>query len=276
LDSFVDIVGGLICCELLGVTRVTASPVNLGTGTLRSAHGLLPAPGPAVAILAKGLPVYSAGPARELTTPTGLALLQTLTQEFGPMPLMKPTAIGYGAGEANPEGWPNVLRVFLSRDAGESGRAHDTVLQIETNLDDVNPQTYEHIMARLFRSGALDVTLAPVIMKRGRPGIVLTCLVAPAGINSMLDVLFEETTALGIRVQEIARHILPRRFTSVNIRGGAVRIKIAAVDETSTKAAPEYLDCKRIAERTGRPVKAVLEEAALAYAKRHAATKGRL
>lgn len=276
LDSFVDIVGGLICCELLGVTRVTASPVNLGTGTLRSAHGLLPAPGPAVAILAKGLPVYSAGPARELTTPTGLALLQTLTQEFGPMPLMKPTAIGYGAGEANPEGWPNVLRVFLSRDAGESGRAHDTVLQIETNLDDVNPQTYEHIMERLFRSGALDVTLAPVIMKRGRPGIVLTCLVAPAGINAMLDVLFEETTALGIRVQEIARHILPRRFTSVNIHGGAVRIKIAAVDETSTKAAPEYLDCKRIAERTGRPVKAVLEEAALAYAKRHAATKGRL
>ena len=232
LDSFVDIVGGLICCELLGVTRVTASPVNLGAGTLRSAHGLLPAPGPAVAILAKGLPVYSAGPARELTTPTGLALLQTLTQEFGPMPLMKPTAIGYGAGDANPDSWPNVLRVFLSRDAAHGGRGHDTV--------------------------------------------VLTCLVVPAGINSILDVLFEETTALGIRVQEIARHILPRRFTTVNIRGGTVRIKIAAVDETSTKASPEYVDCKRIAERTGRPVKTVLEEAILAYAKRHTATKGRL
>lgn len=275
LDSFVDIVGGLICCELLGVTRVTASPVNVGTGMLRSEHGMLPAPGPAVAILAKGLPIYSAGPARELTTPTGLALLQNLTQEFGPMPLMRPTAVGYGAGDANPEGWPNVLRVFLSRDAAQSGRAHDTVLQIETNLDDVNPQTYEHIMERLFRSGALDVTLAPVIMKRGRPGIVLTCLVAPGGIDVMLDVLFEETTALGIRVQEVARHILSRRFTSVNIRGGAVRIKIAAVDKTSTKAAPEYLDCKRIAERTGRPVKAVLEEAMLAYAKSPAAAKGR-
>jgi len=267
LDSFVDIVGGLICCELLGVTRVTASPVNVGTGTLQSAHGILPAPGPAVAILAKGIPIYSAGPARELTTPTGLALLKTLTNEFGPMPLMTPTAIGYGAGDANPEGWPNVLRVFLSNDSTQGARGRDTVLQVETNLDDLNPQTYEHIMGRLFRSGALDVTLTPVIMKRGRPGIVLTSLVAPANLNPLLDVLFTETTALGVRVHEVGRHILLRRFTSVKIHGGEVRIKIAAVDETSTKAAPEYADCQRIADRTGRSVKAVLEEAALAYAK---------
>lgn len=275
LDSFVDIVGGLICCELLGVTRVTASPVNVGTGTLRSAHGILPAPGPAVAILAKGLPIYSAGPARELTTPTGIALLQTLTTEFGPMPMMTPVAVGYGAGDANPEGWPNVLRVFLARDSSHAGRGRDTVLQVETNLDDVNPQTYEHIMERLFRCGALDVTLTPVIMKRGRPGVVLTCLVGPAGIDPLLDVLFDETTALGVRVQEVARHILPRRFTSVKIPGGEVRIKIAALDETRTKAAPEYLDCKRIAERTGRPVKTVLEEATLAYVRSRAAAKGR-
>ena len=275
LDSFVDIVGGLICCELSGVTRVTASPVNVGTGTLRSAHGILPAPGPAVAILAKGLPIYSAGPSRELTTPTGMALLQTLTTEFGPMPMMTPTAVGYGAGDANPEGWPNVLRVFLARDSSHMGRGRDTVLLVETNLDDVNPQTYEHIMERLFRCGALDVTLTPVIMKRGRPGVVLTCLVGPAGIDPLLDVLFDETTALGVRVQEVARHILPRRFTSVKIPGGEVRIKIAALDETRTKAAPEYLDCKRIAERTGRPVKAVLEEATLAYVRSRAAAKGR-
>ena len=270
LDSFVDIVGGLICCELLEVSRVTASAINVGTGTVQSAHGLLPAPGPAVAMLAKHVPIYSAGPARELTTPTGLALLRSLTNEFGPMPLIRPAAIGYGAGHANPEGWPNVLRVFLSPEDAVDGRARDTVVQIETNLDDVNPQTYEHVMERLFRAGALDVTLTPVIMKRGRPGIVLTCLVPFDGVDPVLDVLFEETTALGVRVQDITRHILPRRFASVKIRGGTVRIKIAAVDSTSSKAAPEYLDCKRIAERTGRPIKAVFEEAALAYAKTHA------
>jgi len=276
LDSFVDIVGGLICCELLDVSRVTASAVNVGTGTLHSEHGVLPAPGPAVAMLAKQVPIYSAGPSRELTTPTGLALLRTLTAEFGPMPLMTPVAVGYGAGDADPKGWPNVLRVFVSPEGAGDGRARDTVVQIETNLDDVNPQTYEHIMERLFRAGAMDVTLTPVIMKRGRPAIVLACLVLPVGVDPALNVLFEETTALGVRVQEISRHILPRRFASVKIRGGTVRIKIAAVDSAHTKAAPEYLDCKRIAERTGRPVKAVLEEAAVAYAKTRPAAKGRL
>lgn len=276
LDSFVDIVGGLICCELLEVTRVTASAVNVGTGTVQSAHGLLPAPGPAVTMLAKQVPIYSAGPSRELTTPTGLALLRTLTHEFGPMPLIRPSAVGYGAGQANPHDWPNVLRVFLSPEGAGNGRARDTVVQIETNLDDVNPQTYEHVMERLFRAGAVDVTLTPVIMKRGRPAIVLTCLVPFDGVDPVLDVLFEDTTALGVRVQDVTRHILPRRFVSVKIPGGTVRIKVAAVDATSSKAAPEYLDCKRIAERTGRPVKAVLEEAALAYAKTLRAVKGRL
>jgi uncharacterized protein (TIGR00299 family) protein len=267
LDSFVDIVGGLIGCELLGITRVTSSPVNVGTGTLHSAHGILPAPGPAVAVLSKGIPIYSAGPARELTTPTGMALLRTLTSEFGPMPVMTSTAIGYGAGEADPDGWPNTLRVFLARPSSRGTRERDTVLQVETNLDDVNPQTYEYVMEQLFSRGAFDVTLAPVIMKRGRPGIVLTCLLAPAQLNQILDVLFEETTALGIRIREVMRQVLPRRYTPVKVRGGIVRMKIADVNETTTKAAPEYVDCKRVAERTGRPVKEVLEDAALAYAK---------
>lgn len=267
LDSFVDIVGGLICCDLLGVTRVTSSPVNVGTGTLQSAHGVLPAPGPAVAMLAKGVPIYSAGPARELTTPTGMALLRTLTSEFGPMPVLTPTAVGYGAGDADPEGWPNALRVFLARTPSRGVRERDTVLQIETNLDDVNPQTYEYVMEQLFSRGALDVTLTPVIMKRGRPGIVLTCLAAPAQLEPLLDVLFQDTSTLGVRIREVMRQILPRRFSSVKVRGGIVRMKIADVNEAMVKAAPEYLDCKRIAERTGRPVKDVLEEAALSYGK---------
>lgn len=270
LDSFVDIVGGLIGCDLLGVTRVTASPVNVGTGTLQSAHGILPAPGPAVAILSKGIPIYSAGPARELTTPTGMALLRVLTSEFGPMPVMAPTAIGYGAGDADPEGWPNALRVFLARPSSKGLRGQDTVLQVETNLDDVNPQIYEHVLEQLLSRGALDVTLAPVIMKRGRPGVVLTCLVAQAQLDQVLDVVFQETTALGVRVCEVMRQILPRRFMSVKVPGGVVRMKIADVNDTTSKAAPEYLDCKRIAERTGRSLKTVLDDAARAYANRRA------
>jgi hypothetical protein len=267
LDSFVDVVGGVLGCHLLGVTRITASPVNVGGGTVQSIHGILPVPGPAVAALAKGIPIYSAGPRRELTTPTGLALLRTLTSEFGPMPAMMPTAVGYGAADWNPDDWSNVLRVFLARSTARTGREQDTILQIETNLDDVNPQTYEHVMEQLFTRGALDVTLTPVIMKRGRPGVLVTCLVAPADVDPVLDVLFMETTALGVRVQQINRQILPRRFLSVRVRGGSVRIKIAAADVTKDKAAPEYIDCKRIADRTGRPVKDVLEEAMVAFAK---------
>jgi len=265
LDSFVDIVGGLICCDLLGVTRVTASPVNLGGGTLQSAHGILPVPGPAVAVLAKGIPVYSRGPLRELTTPTGMALLRTLTSEFGPMPVMTPTAIGYGAGDADPDDWPNALRVLLARPSSHGMYERDTVVQIETNLDDVNPQTYEYVMEQLFSRGALDVTLTPVMMKRGRPGIVLTCLGAPTQLDRILDVLFQETTTLGVRVREVMRQVLSRHVVSVRVTGGVVRMKIADVTRTTAKAAPEYLDCKRIAERTGCPLKDVMEEARGAY-----------
>jgi uncharacterized protein (TIGR00299 family) protein len=247
---------------------VTASPVNIGAGTLQSAHGILPVPGPAVAILAKGIPVYSAGPSRELTTPTGLALLRTLTSEFGPMPLMTPTALGYGAGDADPDDWPNALRVLLARPSSRGVREQDTILQIETNLDDAHPQTYEYVMEQLFSCKALDVTLAPVIMKRGRPGTVLTCLAAPAQLDQILDVLFQETTTLGVRIREVTRQVLPRRFVSVKVSGGVVRMKIANVSKTKTKAAPEYLDCKRIAERTGRPLKDVMEEARRALAER--------
>lgn len=265
VDSIVDVVGAVLGCHLLGVARVTASPVNLGRGVVGSAHGTLPVPGPAVAVLARGVPVYSAGPARELTTPTGLALLTALAQEFGPLPLMRPTALGYGAGEADPEAWPNVLRVFLGEPMPSSSGDQDTVAQIETNLDDLTPQAYETVMDRLFAAGALDVTLTPVIMKLGRPGIVLTALAPPEKTEAVAGVVLRETTALGVRIQEVTRRVLPRRFESVRIRGGVVRMKVAEAAPGVTKAAPEYQDCKRIAERTERPVHEIMDEAMQAF-----------
>lgn len=266
VDSFIDVVGGILGCHLLNVTRVTASAVNLGAGTIQTSHGLLPVPGPAVAALSTKIPVYAEGPRCELTTPTGLALLRTLTSEFGPLSMMEPARVGYGAGDRNPEGWPNVLRIFVSDDVPDSRRRPtDCVMQIETNVDDLNPQAYEHVMEQLFAVGALDVALIPVIMKRGRPGVVLSCLVVRAHTDAVLEVLFQETTALGVRLQEVHRQVLPRRFTTVTVTGGKVRIKVADVGAGWEKAAPEYGDCRTIAQRTGRPLKQVMEDAMVAY-----------
>jgi pyridinium-3,5-bisthiocarboxylic acid mononucleotide nickel chelatase len=275
VDSLVDVLGSLLGCHLLGVDAITSSPVNLGAGTIECEHGTLPVPGPAVAALARGLPVYSAGPARELTTPTGLAVLSVLAQDFCPLPAMRPTAIGYGAGAADPDGWPNALRVFLGEQVPAASDEQDVIVQLETNLDDLNPQAYETVMARLFAAGALDVTLTPVIMKRGRPGIVLTALAPPQKAEAVAGVVLAETTSLGVRLQEIRRRLLARQMESVSLRGGAVRIKVAMVGRGRTKAAPEYQDCKRIAEQTGRPVRDVMDEAMLAYRKRARNRRGR-
>lgn len=265
MDSFIDVVGGILGCHLLNVTRVTASAVNVGAGTIHTSHGLLPVPGPAVAALAKGIPVYSDGPRCELATPTGMALLRTLTSEFGAASVIETAVVGYGAGDRDPEGWPNALRVFLSEESPLAERQTDHITQIETNLDDLNPQAYEHVMERLFAVGAVDVALIPAIMKRGRPGVVLSCLASRDHTDAVLEILFQETPALGARIQELGRRILPRHFVSVKVPGGVVRMKIAAIGAGWEKAAPEYIDCKNIADRTGRPLKSVMEAASRAY-----------
>lgn len=259
LDSFVDVVGGVLGCHLLGIQSATASPVNLGSGTIQTEHGTLPVPGPAVAALAQGIPVMSAGPARELTTPTGLALARTLVRDFVPLPAMRVTRVGYGAGSADPEGWSNVLRVFIGDMAPAGLAEQDRVMQIETNLDDMNPQAYDTVMDRLFAAGALDVTLTPVTMKRGRPGIVLTVLVAPEKADEAATVILRETTALGVRMVELRRRILPRRVEAVRVGQETVHVKVADLGQGKQKASPEYVECKRIAEQTGRPVREVME-----------------
>lgn len=265
LDSVVDIVGSVLGVHLLGVTRVTASAVNLGAGFVEFSHGRLPVPGPAVASLAMGIPVYSAGPQYEMTTPTGLALLRTLTKEFGDMPALRPQAIGYGAGTTNPEGWANVLRAFLGEARPDAIGATEIVCHLETNLDDVQPQTYDLVVDRLFAAGALDVTLTPVIMKRGRPGIVLGALAAPEKAQPVAHAILRETTALGVRIAEVARRVLPRRSEVVRVAGADVRIKVGSLEGGGLKATAEYADCRRVAEQTGRPVREIMDEALRAF-----------
>ncbi len=216
--------------------------------------------------MACGIPIYSAGPARELTTPTGIALLRTLVKEFVPLPLMRPTAIGHGAGAADTGEWPNVLRIFVA-DVVAASRESESIVQIETNLDDLNPQAYDTIMERLFAAGAVDVTLTPVIMKQGRPGIVLAALASPAQAQGVADVILRDTSTLGVRMQEMSRRVLPRRIEQVRTTQGSVRVKVADLGQGRSKAAPEYADCKRIAQQTGRPIREIMEEAALAYRK---------
>ena len=274
VDSLIDVVGGVLGCHLLNATRITSSPINVGTGSIQTSHGFLPVPGPAVAVLAKGIPIYAAGPRCELATPTGVALLRTLASEFCPLPAMKSMAVGYGAGDRNPDEWPNALRVFLEEESASEAQPTERVIQIETNLDDLNPQTYEHIMERLFQVGAVDVVLAPVVMKKSRPGVMLSCLAAEDRTDAVLEVLFQETTTIGVRLHEVRRRILSRRFVPVTIQGGIVRMKVAEVGAGWEKAAPEYEDCKTIATRTGRPLKTVMEEALLAY--RHGNRKNRM
>lgn len=265
IDSFIDVVGGVLGCYLLNATRITASPINVGSGSIQTSHGLLPVPGPAVTALTNGIPIYSDGPRHELATPTGVALLRTLASEFGPMPTMNKTTIGYGAGDRNPDGWPNVLRVFVQEEPATAVHSTERIMQLDANLDDLNPQAYEHVMEQLFAAGAVDVTLTPVIMKKSRPGVLLSCLAAHNQSGAVLDVLFRETTTLGVRLHELARHVLPRRFIPMKLRDGIVRMKVAQIGTGREKAAPEYADCLAIAKKTGRPLKEIQEEAALTY-----------
>ena len=263
LDALVDVVGTVLGCHILSVEALYVSAINVGSGTIHSEHGVSSAPAPATAALLKGLPVCAAGPRFELTTPTGAALMATLSAGAGSMPAMTVTSIGYGAGEADPSGWPNVLRVFLGDTLAPA--ESDRVAVLETNLDDMNPQAYDLLIDRLLARGALDVTLTPVIMKRGRPGIVLSVLTDPAKMEPVLKVLFAETTTLGVRVQEVARRLLARELTEVATRFGPVRVKVAKTDGRRVKARPEYQDCKRIAEQTGLPLREVVREVERAF-----------
>lgn len=265
VDSLIDIVGAFLGCAYLAIETVSASAVNVGSGTIQSAHGILPVPGPAVAHLAKGVPIYATGPSTELTTPTGMCILTILTSDFLPLPPMRPNQIGYGAGTDDPKGWPNVLRVFLSSVSSTPLGRSEPIIEVQTNMDDLNPQIYEALIERLVQVGALDVTLAPVIMKRSRPGTIVTALAPHSAVEDVTRILFQETTTLGVRIRELQRRVLSRDIHSVGLPGGQVRVKVADMGNGATKMMPEFQDCKQVADKTGQPVREILEQARQAF-----------
>jgi uncharacterized protein (TIGR00299 family) protein len=273
-DSIIDIAGAVFALEWFGIDDIVASPLNVGGGTIQIAHGAFPVPAPATLRLLGGAPVYSTGTHGELVTPTGALLVTSYARAYGPMPPMTVHRIGYGAGTRDREGVPNVLRVVIG-DRVEGARSasdttgRETVLRIECEVDDMNPQLFTPLGDRLVAAGALDAYLTPVVMKKGRPGTLITVLAPPDRRTAICDVLFRETTTIGVRFDAVERDTLDRRWVEVQVSGGLVRVKVAGRGTEVLNAAPEFDDCLRVAEATGRPVKAIQAEALKAWLDRN-------
>ena len=263
VDSIADIVGACVAFDNLGIDTIVGSAINVGSGTVETEHGLLPVPAPATARLLMEVPVYARGPAMELTTPTGAAVASTLAASFGAMPPMKIIRSGYGAGDRDFPGQANVLRVIL----GEATAADEAlaVSVIEANIDDLNPQVLAYATERLLESGALDVTLSPLVMKKGRPGNLLRVIAQPHERETLAQIIFAETSTLGLRIYTAERRVQARSFAEVNTQYGAVRIKVTAEGYYS----PEYEDCRTLARKTGVALKHIIAEANFAYLNRN-------
>jgi pyridinium-3,5-bisthiocarboxylic acid mononucleotide nickel chelatase len=273
VDSIVDIVGAAIGFELLGIDEFACSPFDVGAGQVMTAHGLLPVPAPATAELLKGAPVYTSGIQKELVTPTGAAIATTLSASYTKIPEMTLTAIGYGAGSADFAEKANVLRLLIgeSESAGALASSHGStdapITVIETNVDDMSPQIYGYFVERAREAGALDVFSTAVSMKKNRPGLLVTILCEPSHETRLTDLLFSETTTIGVRMHEARRRTLAREFLTVETGFGAVRMKISRLNGSVLNATPEYDDCQRIAAARGVPLKEVLAAAAYAFQK---------
>jgi uncharacterized protein (TIGR00299 family) protein len=267
VDSMVDIVCAAVGAEALGVDQWVCSPLNVGGGTVKCAHGTLPVPAPATLKLLADAPVYSSGPQFELVTPTGAAIVKTLATRFGPFPAMKIDKAGYGAGTRDFHDRPNLLRLTIGESAEMAGAhtSRETITVLEANLDDLNPQVLAYAVEKLLAEGALDVFNIPVQMKKGRPGALLTVLCQPEHAERLTKIIFAETTTLGIRQRDEQRQTLSRRWETVQTSWGSVRIKIASMNGSISNYAPEYEDCRVLAEANRVPLKAVLEEAMRQY-----------
>jgi uncharacterized protein (TIGR00299 family) protein len=260
LDAIIDIVGAAAGIELLGIDEVHCSRLTTGYGHVDCAHGRLPVPAPATAELIRGFPSQAGDVERELLTPTGAAILTTLSRSFGPRPCFRVTSTGYGAGALDLESQPNLLRVFLGEDG--AGPEQDQVWVVETNLDDMPAQAIGFVSERLFQAGALDVFCAPVQMKKSRPAVLLTVIVDLEHLEAVETLLLEETTTFGVRRALADRRKLAREVVAVETAHGTVRVKLGRMGGRLVKASPEYEDCRRIAEETGLPFNRVYDLAA--------------
>jgi pyridinium-3,5-bisthiocarboxylic acid mononucleotide nickel chelatase len=262
IDAIVDIVGACVGFEALGIEKFACSALNVGGGTAKMAHGLLPVPAPATAKLLQGKPTYSNGVQKELVTPTGAAIVATLCDSFGPQPAMTISAIGYGAGSTDLEGQPNVVRIMVGEAAENVVPGFDQEISIiEANLDDMNPQIYGYFLEKALAAGALDVYTTPVQMKKNRPGTLLTLLCKPVDTNNLMSLIFAETTTLGARTYRAQRRALPRETVSVHTQYGDVHVKLSRVNGSIRHVAPEYEDCRKLASEKNVPLQQVINEA---------------
>jgi pyridinium-3,5-bisthiocarboxylic acid mononucleotide nickel chelatase len=263
LDSIIDIAGIVFAMEWAGADRVVCSPLNVGGGMVQSAHGLFPVPAPATVSLLGDAPIYSGTVQKELVTPTGALIATTFAESFGPLPSMSIERVGYGAGERDDPVTPNVLRVLIGRAANERPAERVTVLECE--IDDMNPQIFGVAMDRLYAAGALEVFYVPVQMKKNRPGTLLTVIAPPEKRSQMADVIFRETTTIGLRYAEVERECLAREIVVVETPLGTVRFKIARRDGRIVNATPEFDDCTKLAAANNLSVKEVQTIAIQAY-----------
>jgi pyridinium-3,5-bisthiocarboxylic acid mononucleotide nickel chelatase len=268
LDSVIDIVGCVFALEWFGADQILASPLNVGSGTVSTAHGLYPVPAPATMRLLGDAPVYGSDVPLELLTPTGALIISDYAQRFGAMPKLTVEQVGYGAGDRDIAGRPNVLRVVVGRASSSALPAEHCVVVLECEIDDMNPQIFGALMDRLYAAGALDVFYSSVYMKKNRPGTLLTVIAPPPQREAVTEVVFRETTTIGVRVRETERECLDREVIVVPTPLGEVRFKVARRRGEVINAQPEFDDLLRLADAHGTPVKHVQAVAAKAWLER--------
>ncbi|HSS19304.1 MAG TPA: nickel pincer cofactor biosynthesis protein LarC [Pyrinomonadaceae bacterium] len=258
LDAIIDVVGAAICFELLGIDRFLSSPLHVGRGTVSMAHGTFPVPPPAVVELLKGIEFYATDITGELVTPTGAAIISTVCSEYGPIPKLKLAATGYGAGTRKYEKFPNALRVLIGDDSSvASDPLTEHLWMLETNIDDSSPQVLGHVMDRAFALGALDCYFTSVQMKKNRPGVMLSVLCRGEERAQLSELLFAETTTLGVRAYEVERRALAREIISVQTDYGSIDVKVARLNGHIVKEMPEYEQCRQAALNSGVPLRTV-------------------